>query len=434
MMITGDAAHAAIRFGLGPRPGELAEAARDPRGWLLAQLAAVPPVPEAVRAAAPAADVALAITFDQQRRQPEPNAVREAHRAAMAALTGHWTTTDAAFLERWALFWTNHLTVSQRGGNTGALVADYHLAAIRPHVLGRFETLLLAAIRHPAMLRYLDNAASVGPHSQAGQRRGRGLNENLAREILELHTLSPAAGYAQEDVTALARIITGWSSGTPGPSPFVFRANAHEPGEKALLGRVFAAGEEGGIAALAFLATHPATYRFLAGKIARHFIADDPPPEAVTALAGRLADTGGDLGAAARLLIGLEAAWARPLAKLRAPADLVVATLRALDDPLPPAARVGAFGMLGQPLFTAPAPNGWPDTAAAWTGPEALMRRVEWAGRVAARLRDPPDPRDLLEQTLGPLADQRTRAAVRGAETRREGLMVLLASPAFQRR
>jgi uncharacterized protein (DUF1800 family) len=433
-MSTREAAHATIRFGLGARPGELATAGRDPRGWLLAQLAAVPPVPASVREAVPGADAALAITFDQQRRQPEPNPVREAYRASMAALTGHWTTTDQPFLERWALFWANHLTVSLRSGNTGALVADYHLAAIRPHVLGRFEALLLAAIRHPAMLRYLDNAASVGPNSQAGQRRGRGLNENLAREILELHTLSPAAGFAQEDVTALARIITGWSAGTPGPSAFLFRANAHEPGEKALLGRAFAAGEQGGIAALGFLATHPVTYRFLAGKIARHFIADDPPEQAIASLARVLAETGGDLGAAARHLVGLEAAWAQPHAKLRTPADLVIATLRALGDPLPPPARVGAFGTLSQPLFTAPAPNGWPDRAEAWTGPEALMRRVEWAGRIAARIPDPPDPRDLLDQTLGPLADQRTRAAIRGAESRREGLMVLLASPAFQRR
>lgn len=433
-MSTRAAAHATIRFGFGATPGEFAHAGRDPRGWLLEQVTAVPPVPEQVRAAAPTADAALAITLDQQRRQPDPNPVREAYRASMAALTGHWTTTQSPFLERWALFWTNHLTVSLRSGNTGALVADYHLAAIRPHVLGPFEALLLAAIRHPAMLRYLDNATSVGPNSVAGQRQRRGLNENLAREVLELHTLSPAAAYAQEDVTALARIITGWSAGTPGPSPFVFRANAHEPGEKALLGRVFASGEEGGIAALRFLATHPATYRFLAGKIARHFIADDPPPEAVAALARRLEETGGDLGDVARHLVALGAAWANPLAKLRTPADLVIATLRALGDPLPPGARMGAFGTLGQPLFVAPAPNGWPDRAEAWTGPEALMRRVEWVGRIAAQMRDPPDPRDLLDRTLGPLADQRTRAAVRGAESRSEGLMVLLASPAFQRR
>lgn len=433
-MTTRDAAHAAIRFGLGPRPGEVGRAAADPRGWLAAQLADIQAVPDPVRDAAPDAATALAITIDQQRRQPEPNPVREAYRASMAALADHWVTTDRPFLERWALFWTNHLTVSIRGGNTGALLADYHLAAIRPHVTGRFETLLLSAIRHPAMLRYLDNAASVGPNSQAGQRGRRGMNENLAREILELHTLSPAGGYAQADVMMLARIITGWSSGTPGPSPFVFRAAAHEPGEKTLLGQVFAEGEDGGVAALRMLATHPATYRFLSGKIARHFIADAPPEPAVAALTRSLASTGGDLGAAATTLMGLAPAWASPLVKLRTPAELVIAAMRALDAPLPAERMVAASAALGQPLFSAPAPNGWPDTAEAWTGPEAIMRRIEWTGGVAARMPDPPDPRAVLADTLGPLADAATRRAVEGAESRREGLMVLLASPAFQRR
>lgn len=429
-----EAAHATIRFGLGPRPGELAEAGRDPRGWLLAQLDGVPPVPQALRAAAPDAATALAITIDQQRRQPEPNPVREAYRTSVGALTAFWAATSSPFLERWAMFWANHFTVSQRSGNVGALVVDHYLGAVRPHVLGRFETLLASAIRHPAMLRYLDNAVSAGPNSPAGQRSRRGLNENLAREILELHTLSPAAGYTQADVTALARILTGWSAGNPGPAPFVFRANAHEPGEKVLLGRRFPEGEEGGIAALAFLGTHPATYRFLAGKIARHFIADDPPREAVAAIAARLADTGGDLAAAARAVIGLDAAWARPLAKLRTPAEYVIAVCRALGDPLTDQQRLSAIASIGQPLFTAPAPKGWADEAAAWAAPEAVLRRVEWAGSLAARIPDPPDPRALIEATLGPLADPPTRAAVAGAESRREGLLVLLASPAFQRR
>lgn len=433
-MPTRDAAHATIRFGLGPRPGELAEAGRDPRGWLAAQFEAIPPVPPALRAAVPDAATGLAITIDQQQRRSEPNPVREAYRASVGALTAFWAATPSPAFERWALFWANHFTVSQRSGNVGALVADHYLSSIRPHVLGRFETLLANAIRHPAMLRYLDNAASTGPNSPAGQRGRRGLNENLAREILELHTLSPAAGYTQADVAALARLLTGWSAGTPGPAPFVFRANAHEPGEKTLLGRRFAEGEEGAVAALAFLGTHPATYRFLAGKIARHFIADEPPASAVAAIAARLAETGGDLAAAARTLIGLEAAWAQPLAKLRTPAEFVLAACRGLGDPLGDQQRLAAIASLGQPLFTAPAPNGWPDRADAWAAPEAMLRRIEWAGSLAARLTDPPDPRDLLEATLGPLADRATRDAVRGAESRREGLIVLLASPAFQRR
>jgi uncharacterized protein (DUF1800 family) len=300
------------------------------------------------------------------------------------------------------------------------MVADHHLRAVRPHVLGPFRDLLLGAIRHPAMLRYLDNAASIGPNSPAGQRRRRGLNENLAREILELHTLSPAGGYSQADVTALA--------------PFVFRRQMHEPGPKTLLGQVFAEGEEGGIAALTMLARHPATYRLLATKLVRHFVADEPPEAAVAAVARRLAETEGHLGEAMRTLIARPEPWQAPLAKLRSPSEYVIAVLRATGSPLPTRAQVDAHGALGQRLFAAPAPAGWPDVGEAWAAPEAILRRIDWAGVVAARLAAPPDPRLLLDQTLGPLADAETIRAVAGAPTAREGVLLVLASPGFQRR
>jgi uncharacterized protein (DUF1800 family) len=439
---------ATARFGLGAAPGEMDAARPDPRAWLLAQLAAVPSVPE-LEAAIPGAAAALETTIEQQRTQPDPNPVTQAFRANNAALVMHWSTTQAPFLERLAMFWTNHLCASIRGGNTGALLGDYFLRAVRPHVLSPFKTMLLAATRHPAMLRYLDNHLSVGPNSQFGQRqraraeaepgmmmgamRG-GLNENLAREILELHTVSPAAGYSQDDVTEFARVLTGWTAGNPGPSPFLFRAATHEPGPKTVLGRSFPEGEAGGIAALEFLATHPATYRHLATKLVRHFVADEPPQAAVARIEAVLANSGGDLGQAARALVALQEAWARPLAKLRTPSDFVLAALRATDSPMAPPARVGAMFTLGQPLFAAPAPNGWPDTASAWTAPEALLRRIEWATQLANRLPSPPDPRALLEATLGEAADAPLVAAVRGAPTVRDGIMLVLASPAFQRR
>jgi uncharacterized protein (DUF1800 family) len=432
-----DAAIAAIRFGLGPLPGELARIGSDPRGWLSFQLDAVPALPEAVEAAVPDAAAALALTLEAQRNRPPPgapNPIETAYRASMAALVSHWSTTEAPLVEHLALFWSNHLTVSRRGGNTAAMVADHHLRAVRPHVLGPFRDLLLAAIRHPAMLRYLDNAASIGPNSPAGQRRRRGLNENLAREILELHTLSPAGGYSQADVTALAAIITGWGTGTPEPAPFVFRRQMHEPGPKTLLGQVFAEGEEGGIAALTMLACHPATYRLLATKLVRHFVADEPPEAAVAAVARRLAETEGHLGEAMRTLIARPEPWQAPLAKLRSPSEYVIAVLRATGSPLPTRAQVDAHGALGQRLFAAPAPAGWPDVGEAWAAPEAILRRIDWAGVVAARLAAPPDPRLLLDQTLGPLADAETIRAVAGAPTAREGVLLVLASPGFQRR
>lgn len=429
-----EGAIAAIRFGLGPRPGELAHAGHDPRGWLLAQLASVPPVPAALAAAAPDAAAGLEATFLQQRTQPDPNPVQLAYRGFVAELVGYLAATETPFLERWALFWANHLSVSLRGGNTGALVGDYFLNVVRAHCLGKFQDLLLASARHPAMLRYLDNAQSMGPNSPLGQRSRRGLNENYARELMELHTLSPAGGYTQADVTELARLLTGWSAGNPGPAPFVFRAAMHEPGARQVMGRAWPDGEAGGEAIIAWLANHPATHRHLAGKLARHFVADDPPPEAVAAIAQRLAATGGDLKEAAKAVVTLPHAWAAPLSKLRTPLDYALACLRATGNPLPPGNRLGALFILGQPLFLAPAPNGWPDRADAWAGPEAMLRRIEWAGTLLRRLADPPDPRLLLDEVLGPLADADTRQAVTQAASARDGLAVLLGAPAFQRR
>lgn len=172
----------------------------------------------------------------------------------------------------------------------------------------------------------------------------------------------------------------------------------------------------------------------LALRLVRHYVADDPPAGLVATVERRLAETGGDLGAAMRALIEHPLAWEAPLAKLRTPAAFVIAALRATGDPLPPPARFAAFGELGQPLFTAPSPKGWPDEAAAWAAPESILRRIDWAGRLAARLTDPPDPRELLDAVLGPLADAEARAAVRGAPSVREGVLLVLASPAFQRR
>lgn len=431
------AAIAAIRFGLGPRPGECVAIAHDPKGWVLAQLERVPPLPSSLEAAVPTAEQGLATVLETQRNRPPPGTpspIATAYQESMIALSAHWATTETPVIERLALLWSNHLTVSRRAASIAALVGDHHLRAIRPHVLGPFRAMLLASTRHPAMLRYLDNHVSVGPNSEAGLRRRRGLNENLAREILELHTVTPAAAYTQADVTQLAAALTGWGTGDLGEPAFVFRPRAHEPGEKTILGRNFPEGEEGGLAALAMLASHPATFRALALRLVRHYVADDPPPDLVATVERRLAETDGDLGAAMRALAAHPLAWEAPLAKLRTPAEFVIAALRATGDPLPPPARFAAFGDLGQPLFTAPSPKGWPDEAAAWAAPESILRRIDWAGRLAARLTDPPDPRELLDAVLGPLADAETRAAVRGAPSVREGVLLVLASPAFQRR
>ncbi|HYF09826.1 MAG TPA: DUF1800 domain-containing protein [Acetobacteraceae bacterium] len=450
------AAIAAIRFGLGRRPGEAVPA--DPAAWLERQLDPRLPAPSAPPGTS-LAEIVAALAADREDRpapaSPErpggmepsaagmeppvprvgPRRTQLIARAEMAHWMAHAITTEAPFRERLASFWTNHFTVSRGKGLVHAFAGHYVREAIRPHVVGRFSDMLLAVARHPAMLMFLDNAQSIGPNSPAGQRLGRGLNENLAREILELHTVTPAARYTQGDVTEFARILTGWSVARPQEGAgFLFRPRAHEPGEKTLLGRRFPEGEEGGVAALRFLAENPATYRNLATRLVRHFVADDPPRDAVERLFAVLRDTRGDLGAASRALVRLPQAWSPPLTKIRAPVDYIVAALRALEAPPAAAERfVQATQFLGQPLWAAPAPNGWADVAREWTTPEALLRRVEWANGLAG-FGAGRDAAAIAEAVMGPLLRAETVEAVRRAGSARDALTLVLASPEFMRR
>lgn len=429
-------AQALIRFGLGRRGEEPLPA--DPAAWLNAQLRQ--PDPTRIDPLPSTFTGLEALRFDRETKPPpEQRRVRALFQAEARAELENALTTTAPFRERLVWFWTNHFTVSVRGG-TAAVCGAFVEEAIRPHVTGRFEAMLMAVMHHPAMLIYLNNAQSVGPDSMAGERSHRGLNENLARECMELHTVSPAAGYTQADVTSFAKVLTGWSVELRADPPgFRFRPAAHEPGEQIVMGRRFPPGEEGGLAVLHFLANHPATHRFLATKLARHFVADDPPPDAVRHIEGALRDTGGDLGAAAGSLITLDAAW-QPGAKLRDPQDYVIACLRALD--LPPDKREGinlpgVVGGLGQPFWNAPQPNGWGDRASDWSGPEAMMRRIDWAYGVAGRVAGPQSGRDaaeLADACLGPLLNADTLQAVRRAGSRRDAMTLLLTAPEFQRR
>jgi len=367
-------AQALIRFGLGRRPSEALPS--DPPGWLARQLQG--PDPARLAGLPAIADGLIAFREDRAQRRADPatpsQRKQQLFRADATAQLASAIDTEAPFRERLVWLWFNHFTVSRRRHAVTATIGPFIREAIRPGVTGRFADLLLAVMRHPAMLLYLDNARSVGPNSPAGQRQARGVNENLARECLELHTLSPAAGYTQADVAEFAKILTGWSIDLRADAPgFLFRPNAHEPGAKRLMGRDFQPGEEGGVQALAFLAHHPATYRHLATQLARHFVADEPPPDAVRRIEGVLHDTHGDLGAAALAVTRLPAAW-HPLAKLRSPQDYGIACLRALD--LPAANRpdlLQALNALGQPVWAAPLPNGWPDQAADWAASEAVL-------------------------------------------------------------
>lgn len=473
------AASASNRFGLGARPGALA-APGDPRDWLLAQLR---PVSPSAFAGLPdsAETLRRELAFRRERlaerraaRDPltasadagsedARNEIRTRFRqtfgrellAELAARYRHAVRTEQDFLERLVQFWSNHFAVSIDKRQAALYAAPMEREAIRPHVLGRFGDLLLAVESHPGMLRYLDNARSIGEGSwlaRVGSRRMRpesgptrklGLNENLAREILELHTLGVDGGYDQADVLELARALTGWGTAgrrelrAGGPlAPFAFRSAAHEPGARRLLGRRY---PEGGVeqarAMLSDLARHPATARHLAFKLARHFVADQPPPALVDRLARTWLDGDGDLPAVYAVLVRSDEAWSASARKFKTPNDFVLSAARGLGIDLGarPEALVGLFRRLGQPPFLPRSPAGFADTAADWSGADALGKRVQLAQALAARA--PAAHRQPLATAramLGRGLDTDLGAALRRAESAEQGLALLLASPSFQ--
>jgi uncharacterized protein (DUF1800 family) len=312
--------------------------------------------------------------------------------------------------------------------------------AIRPHVFGRFEEMLLAVETHPAMLVFLDNQQSVGPDSRASQHGKRGLNENLAREIMELHTLGVDGGYTQRDVTSLARIITGWTVvrnqpnlGTPGT--FAFNHYAHEPAPATLLGVNYPNdGFAQGTAALRGLARHPATAHHLALKLARHFVADQPPKALVDAMTAAYTQSRGDLKAVYMAMLGSEDAWNPELSKIRSPQEFIVAMLRASGEKPKPQAIMGALNALGQPFWNPSGPNGFADTVDAWASSEGLGTRIEVAILIAEALKHEQDPMRFATDTLGPLLSNDTRHAIQRAESKPQAIALAFLSPEFQRR
>src|SRR4051794_32257207 len=374
---------------------------------------------------------------------PQPlNVIQKTYRAEALARLQRAVIAECGFTERLVAFWSNHFCISASKGELARIWAgSFEREAIRPHVFGRFGEMLRAVEQHPAMLFLLDNQQSLGPDSRAGQTRKRGLNENLAREIMELHTLGVGGGYSQQDVTSLARIITGWTFagrqgqlGTPGS--FVFNANAHQPGSQQLLGKIYGdAGVAQGEAALADLARHPSTAKFIATKLARHFVADEPPAALVARLQRMFGDSDGDLKKVTAALLDSDEAWKAPLTKLRSPYEFLVGAGRSLARiPEDPALYLNGLNQLGQPLWAPAGPNGFPDTNAAWAAPEGMKLRLDISAQLASRVVGNIEPRDLLELVVGEAASAETRQAIERAETRQQALALLLMSPEFQRR
>ena len=393
----------------------------------------------------PGAAMTPAETMQPAAPRPPPpplNIIQKTFRAEALARLQRAVIADCGFVERLVVFWSNHFCISaNKGGLARMWAGSFEREAIRPHVLGRFGDMLKAVEQHPAMLFFLDNQQSLGPDSRAGKTRNRGLNENLAREILELHTLGAGGGYSQEDVTALAHITTGWTyAGRQGqlgaPGTFVFNANAHQPGAQRVMGKIYDAnGVAQGEAVLADIARYPSTAKFVAGKFARHFVADDPPPALVTRLADVFSRSDGDLRLLATVLLDSDEAWRAPLTKVRSPYEFLLASGRLLAQiPGDPTRYLNGLNALGQPLWSPAGPNGFPDTNAVWAAPEGMKLRLDISAQIASRLADTIDPRNLLELVAADAASPETRRTIALAESRQQALALLLMSPEFQRR
>ena len=469
------AAIAANRFGLGARPGEL-ERLGDPAHWLLRQLELPAPVlaGEGLR---PSAETLTRVTEARrdarEERKRKADAAGDGEQVKVAFKTAtiyrpvyvdeayarlaHAVNTERPFLERLTQFWSNHFAVSIDKVAVLGLAGALEREAIRPRVTGSFTDLLLAVEKHPAMLLYLDNQLSIGPNSRVGKLAARragdrkvDINENLAREILELHTLGVNGGYTQADGTTFARAISGWSIGgeennrrlarlglDPGkPGEFHFREAFHEPGAKKLLGKSH--GDDGlkqGEAILRDLAMRPQTARFVCTKLARHFIADDPPEAVVDRMTRAWLDSRADLMAVYRSLVASGEAWERPLTKFKTPSDYLHSAYRGLGIPLREKRRsLQGLETLGQRSFSPGSPAGWPDTSADWDGPSALLKRITWADVVSQRMGDARNARELAPKLLGGTLGAETAQAITRAESGAQALTLLLASPEFMRR
>jgi len=480
-----DAAALALhRFGFGPVGDSIAAIANDPRGALIADLDR--PGAGQIAAILPSAADSARQVFDfRAQQQAEQKLALRAKReadASNASMSGSMsgaagmsdaantapvaaapppkpanqppplpqqllvseakvrfdaaTTADVGFVERLVWFWSNHFCIS--ADKVVGMAGPYEREAIRPHVIGRFANLLLAVESHPAMLFYLDNVESMGANSVAGINRDKGLNENLARETLELHTLGVRSGYTQADVTSFAKVLTGWAWIPPSEpdhgGEFAFVKRLHEPGDQVVLGKRYPdTGVEQGRAVLADLARLPATAQHLAGKLASHFVADNPPPPLVAKLAKTFTATDGDLKEVAKTLVMADESWTPQRQKLKPPAEWIAGVIRlsGAQATIPIGRIMYAQMTLGEPLWRPAAPNGYPDTEAAWV--DGIPHRIDIASEFAGRAQAA-DPLVLLKNGLGPLASPDTRNTIARAETRTQALALLVMTPEFLRR
>lgn len=458
------AAIALNRFGLGARPSDPPPA--NPQRWVIDQFSRFEVRPARFAALDDAGQIVARYREQQQANRRMANgavatdikatlrAGRQDFRQDVQALYGDGVqaradaalATEAPFVERMVHFWSNHFCVSADNPRVTAFAAAFERDAIRPHVLGRFADMLLAVERHPAMLLYLNQVQSVGPDSVAAARtpmRKRGLNENLAREIMELHTLGVRSGYTQVDVTEFARALTGWSidglgsrGGRGGTNYFVFRPAQHQPGVRTIMGKRYAdGGEDQAKAALSEFALAPVTATHVATKIARHFAGDEPPLALIARLAATFTATKGDLPSLYRTLAASPEAWVAAPTKFKTPWEWTVSALRGIGWRSVGEMQIAALQtQLGQRVWKPGAPAGWDDVAASWAGSDALLRRVEIAQRLVAPLGETVDARTLAPRIMPASLSPATADQIARSESPAGAVALMLVSPDFLRR
>ena len=436
------------RFGLGPKPGAPARIAGNGRAMVLAEIGRMP-----VALIRPGTLPSLA-TACAVGEGPSFEAAEDICEAEMRARFTKAMQPEIGFTERLVHFWSNHFSMSvNKAMIVRSTYGQLEREVIRPRVYGRFADMLKGVLSHPAMIAYLDNADSIGPNSEAGSWGG--LNENLAREILELHTVGTGGGYTENDVNQFARVITGWSyvrgwesdEGLNGGTPFnrgsfIYRPDWHEPGTLTVMGRAFAPtpGRGQGLAVLDMLAAHPRTAEHIAFKLVRHFITDRPTAFQVASLKKVFLDTRGDLAAVARALVQLPEAWTLPPTKLRTPYEMAIAQFRAMGAPPVPAEtkwefRAPLYSLHNMTWEHGP-PDGWDDDTGVWLNPDAARIRLDAAifyRDVYFRSFTGSVPARAAALFGGWLSDSSRTAVGAGADVRQQ-LGLLLTLPELQRR
>jgi len=435
------------RFGLGARPGGPARIGSDPQAAIVAEVKtrniALIDDPELPTYRKACSQSQMDFSRAEDIRQKEMGARIDKH-----------MSVEIGFVERLVVFWANHfsMTVNKSGAVRGTL-GQWERDVVRANVLGNFADMLHGTIEHPAMLSYLDNADSIGPNSPAGQQWDAGFNENLAREVLELHTIGSGSGYTEQDVAAFANILTGWSyvrgweadgnyngGNKRNRGQFIYRQTWHEPGAITFMGRSYPAiGQRQAMRVLDRLATHPATAEHIAFKLVRHFITDEPTPDMVEPLKQRFLNSGGNLKAVALALLELPEAWSMPMTKLRTPFEMAVAQFRALgrrykDDDI--WAFTEPLRALSNTPWESPSPEGYADETLKWLSPDAMRIRLDvaqyrnWAtvgtydGNVIR----------LADRVFGKALSRQTRERLGGIGNNNNALTILFSSPEFQRR